>query len=273
MASLKTIVVTGGASGLGEATCKRFARAGYAVCVADINQERGDRTVETLKSLGVDAYYQHCDVRSDADVDGMITSAVQRWGHIDVLVNNAGVASGGRIETTSIEDWQWVIDINLLGVARGCKSITPVFKQQKAGHIVNIASLAGLVNAPMMSSYNATKSAVVGLSETLRVELEPFGVNTSVVCPAFFQTNLGESFRSGDAHMKKVVDKLLSSSSVTADDVAEDIFKAVQNKTFYVLPHKEGRWLWRLKRHFPSLFKGLVSRGYKKNLRKQGVEV
>lgn len=133
------------------------------------------------------------------------------------------------------EDWQWVLDINLLGVARGCKTITPLFKQQRSGHIVNFASLAGLVNAPMMSSYNATKSAVVGLSETIRIELEPFGIHTSVVCPGFFQTNLAESFRSGDAEMKKVVDKLLASSNITAEDVANDIFNAVQNKTFYVM--------------------------------------
>lgn len=273
MSSIKTIIVTGGASGLGRATCERFARAGYSVCVADINQEPGNKTVEALKALGADAYFTRCDVTSDQDVEAMIASAVQRWGNIGVLVNNAGVAAGGRIETSSMEDWQWILDINLLGVARGCKTITPLFKQQRSGHIVNIASLAGLVNAPMMSSYNATKSAVVGLSETIRIELEPFGIHTSVVCPGFFQTNLAESFRSGDAEMKKVVDKLLASSNIAAEDVANDIFNAVQNKTFYVLPHREGRTLWRIKRYLPSLFKTLVSKGYKKNLKKQGVKL
>ena len=271
MSSIKTIIVTGGASGLGRATCERFARAGYSVCVADINQERGDETVEVLKTLGADAYYINCDVTNDQDVEAMIASAGQRWGKIDILVNNAGVATGGRIETSSMEDWQWILDINVLGVVRGCKTITPLFKKQRSGHIVNIASLAGLVNAPMMSSYNASKSAVVGLSETLRIELEPFGIHTSVVCPSFFQTNLAESFRSGDADMKKVVDKRLAGSSITAEDVANDIFNAVQNKTFYVLPHPEGRTLWRIKRHLPSLFKTLLSKDYKKNLKKQGV--
>ena len=273
MAAIKTIIVTGGASGLGRATCERFARGGFAVCVADINQQRGNETVAALKALGSVAYYQTCDVRKEQDIETTITSAVTRWGQVDVLVNNAGVAVGGRIETSTMDDWLWAVDINVLGVARGCKAITPLFKKQRSGHIVNIASMAGLVNPPLMACYNATKSAVVGLSETLRIELEPFGIHTSVVCPAFFQTNLAESFRSGDPGMKKVVDNLLASSHITADNVAEDIFNAVQNKRFYILSHKEGRRMWRIKRYFPGLLKSMVSKGYKKNLKKQGVEL
>ena len=269
--STKTIVVTGGASGLGRATCVRFAKAGYSVCVADINSERGDETVATLDALGVDAFYQHCDVCSDDDITKLRDAVEQRWGRLDVLINNAGVATGGRIETTSMEDWAWVVNINLLGVVRGCKQFTPLFKKQKSGHIVNIASLAGLVSAPMMSSYNATKGAVVSLSETLRYELEPFGIHTSVVCPAFFQTNLAESFRTGDPGMEKAVNKLLASSKVTADDVANDIFKAVNNNTFYVLPHREGRIAWRLKKYLHPIFRMMVDKGYKKVLAKQGM--
>lgn len=273
MTALKAMIVTGGASGLGRATGERFARAGFAVCVADINQKRGDETVTALKELGSDAYYKSCDVRKEKDVEEVIASAVDRWGRVDVLVNNAGVAVGGRIETSIMEDWAWAIDINVLGVARGCKAITPLFKEQQGGHIVNIASMAGLVNPPLMACYNATKSAVVGLSETLRVELEPFGITTSVVCPSFFQTNLAESFRTSDPGMKKVVDKLLASSHITAANVADDIFNAVKNKRFYVLPHKEGRKMWRIKRFLPELMTSMVSRGYKKNLKKQGVKV
>ncbi|CAM3685635.1 SDR family oxidoreductase [Parendozoicomonas haliclonae] len=273
MTTKKTIIVTGGASGLGRAICERFGKAGYAVCVADINQQRGDETIAALSDMGVEAYYQPCNVRSWEEVDALVESAKERWGHIDVIVNNAGIASGGRIETSTRDEWDTVVDINLMGVVRGCRAITPLFKEQKSGHIVNIASLAGIVNAPMMSSYNATKTAVVGLSETLRYELAPFGIHTSVVCPAFFQTNLGESLKSGDPHMQRVVDKLLASSSVTAEDVAEDTYKAVQNKTFYVLTHKEGRMLWRLKRYLPSLFKFMIDKGYKKNLQKQGVKL
>ncbi|WP_281647832.1 SDR family oxidoreductase [Parendozoicomonas sp. Alg238-R29] len=269
----KTIAVTGGASGLGRATAECFARHGYSICVADINQERGDETVAALQALGADAFYLHCDVRSDQDIENLRASAEQRWGGLGVIINNAGVATGGRIETTPIDDWEWVISINLMGVVRGCKAFTPLFKKQGYGHIVNISSLAGLVSAPMMSSYNTTKGAVVSLSETLRYELEPFGINTSVVCPAFFQTNLAESFRTGDPGMEKAVHKLLASSKVTADDVANDIYKAVQNKTFYVLPHREGRFAWRMKKYLHPIFKMMVNKGYKKVLAKQGVDL
>ncbi|MBR9805054.1 SDR family NAD(P)-dependent oxidoreductase, partial [bacterium] len=176
------------------------------------------------------------------------------WGYIDVVVNNAGVASHGGIAEGSLEDWDWVIDINLKGVARGCKFFSEAFKQQGHGHVVNIASMAGLIHSPEMASYNAVKAAVVAISETMRFELEPFGIHTTVVCPGFFQTNLAESTRSPDQHAKAHVNKMLATSDISADDIADMIFDGVENKSFYVLPHKAYRKSWLIKRYLPFLY-------------------
>ena len=116
-------------------------------------------------------------------------------------MNNAGIATGGRIDVESLDEWDRVVDINLMGVVRGCRAFTPLFKRQRSGHIVNTASAAGLVHPPMMSSYNTVKAGVVALSETLSHELHPYGVTVSVVCPSFFRTNLADSIQGDDTAM------------------------------------------------------------------------
>jgi short-subunit dehydrogenase len=141
---------------------------------------------------------------------------------------------------------------------RGCRTFVPLFKDQHAGHIVNVASLAGIMNLPAMSSYNVTKAGVIALSETLRHELEPYGVHTTVVCPAFVRTNLGARLRSPDPGVAQLMDKLMASSKVTADDVAAQVVDAVADKRFLVLTHRDGRRSARLKRHLPRLVDGQV---------------
>jgi NAD(P)-dependent dehydrogenase (short-subunit alcohol dehydrogenase family) len=248
----KRIFITGGASGLGRALAERFARAGWRVCIADLNDTRGAETLTSLKTKGAAATeYLHCDVTREEDLAAAARKLEELWGGVDVVVNNAGVAQAGAIDEVSIDDWRWIIDINLLGVVRGCRIFTPMFKKQRGGHFVNVASMAGLLDAPMMSSYNATKAAVVSLSETLQNELADSGIHVSVVCPAFFKTNLGESLRSPDARMHARVAKLLNSSSITAEDVAEKIFQAVEHKRFYVVTHPQAEFAWMLKRLLP----------------------
>lgn len=242
------IFITGGASGLGKAIAQRFARAGWKVCIADLNEARG---AEALSSLGPDAHFLRCDVTRDEDLIAAAETLQQRWGGVDVVVNNAGVAQAGAIEDVSIDDWRWIIDINLLGVVRGCKVFTPLFKRQGHGHFVNVSSMAGLLDAPMMSSYNATKAAVVSLSETLHNELADANIGVSVVCPAFFKTNLTESLRTPDPRLKVTMAKLLERSPITADDVANDVFRAVERREFYVLSHAQGRRVWLMKRFLP----------------------
>ncbi|SEN11808.1 Short-chain dehydrogenase [Stigmatella aurantiaca] len=245
------IFITGGASGLGRSLALRFARAGWKVCIGDIHEGRGAEVLAELEALGAQALSLRCDVRREEDLRAVAERLEADWGGVDVVVNNAGVAQAGAIEDVPLDDWQWIIDINLLGVVRGCKVFTPLFKRQGGGHFVNVASIAGLLDAPMMSSYNATKAAVVSLSETLQNELHSHGISVSVVCPAFFKTNLVESMRVTHPRFQATVGKFFARAKITSEDVAEDIFTAVKKHSFFVLPHREARYIWRLKRFLP----------------------
>jgi len=250
----KRIAITGAASGLGKAIALHYAKAGWDVAVADIQDDDGQHVVSEIKGLGRDSFFCHCDVTKDDDISSLHDQIVDRWGGLEIIVNNAGVATHGTMDNAPLTDWQWVIDINLMGVVRGCKQFTTLFKQQGHGHIVNVASMAGLLYTPEMGSYNATKAATVALSETLKFELEPYNIHTSVVCPGFFQTNLAKSARSPDAGAQELIDRLLSTSKIDADDIAEIIFTAVEKKKFWILPHKTYKNLWLMKRYIPILY-------------------
>jgi len=255
--SNKRIFVTGGASGLGKAIAIRFAKAGFKVCIGDLNDERGAEAEKELRSFSEDCFYISCNVTDEQAIENVKTILTERWGGVDIVVNNAGVAgTAGAIEKINLDDWKNVFDINLFGVVRGIKTFTPAFKAQGHGHFVNIASAAGLITAPMMSNYNAVKAGVVSLSETMRIELEARNIHTTLVCPAFFETNLTESMNNEipGVDMGGKVNRLMSKSKLSADDIANEIFEAVQNHTFWVVPHKLERRLWLMKRWLPNLF-------------------
>jgi NADP-dependent 3-hydroxy acid dehydrogenase YdfG len=237
------ILVTGAASGLGRAVATRYQQAGWRVLVSDVD---GDAAKAAAGELGADAL--RLDVTSDDDWASARDWCEREWGGLDVLVNNAGVGAGGRFEKIGMADWDWIWEINVKGVVLGCRTFVPDFKARGSGHLVNVASLAGIMNLPAMSSYNVTKAAVISLSDTLRLELEPYGVHTTVVCPAFVRTNLGERLRSPDEAMAKLMNKLMASSKITAADVADQVFDAVAHKRFRVLTHPDGRRSALLKR-------------------------
>lgn len=266
MQDKKRIFITGGASGLGLAIAQRYASEGWKICIADINDERGEQARRNLARTSPDAVYLHCDVRHDEDLSRCADEMTKRWGGIDVVVNNAGVAGGGAIDDVSLENWRWIIDINLLGVVRGCRVFAPLFKRQRHGHFVNVASMAGLLDVPYMSSYNASKAAVISLSETLQNELADDGIGVTVVCPSFFRTNLGESMRARP-ELRDALDRLMSKSSVTAEQIADQTFVAVRDKRFYVLPHALGRRVWLLKRFLPRALYAKVMQRHTRRLR------
>jgi NAD(P)-dependent dehydrogenase (short-subunit alcohol dehydrogenase family) len=245
---VKRVFITGGASGLGRALAERYARAGFRVCIGDIHEARG---AETVAALPPGAHFLRCDVTRDADLATAADWLERNWGGVDVVVNNAGVAIGGSIDEIGMSDWQWIVDINLLGVVRGCKAFAPLLRRQGHGHIVNIASMAGLVHPPVMSAYCATKAAVVALSETLRLELARDRIGVSVVCPGFFRTNLTESLRAGNADVERVTRKLVEQARAGAPEVAERVFRGVERGEFYILTHAEGRIAWMVKRLLP----------------------
>ncbi len=193
-------------------------------------------------------------VASQGDWDAARAWVEAQWGGLDILVNNAGIAGGGRIDRETIEDWQRLIDINLLGVVRGCRTFTPVLKAQRSGRIVNVASLAGLVHGPGMASYNTVKAGVVALSETLGFELEPFGIGVSVVCPAFFQTNLHASFQGVDTDMARTAKRLITGAPMTADEVAGIVVAAVEQGRPLILTDRLGRRSYWTKRFARPLY-------------------
>jgi len=257
----KRIFITGGASGLGKAIAFKFAHAGYYAFITDINDERGKATLAIMKKICRSALYFHCDITKMEDLTWAKEQLIVHWSGVDIVVNNAGVGgNAGGIDDISLDDWQWVLDINLLGVVRGCKAFTPLFKLQGFGYFINIASMAGLINAPNMSNYNVAKAGVIALSETLTMELAPYNVGVSVVCPAFFKTNLTETLKADDPKVIHSVNKLMNKSNLGADDIAQAIYQAFSQQKFWVLPHKTERRLWLLKRYIPFVFRYIMKK-------------
>ncbi len=247
---MRKILITGAGSGLGEAMAKKYSASGAEICIADVNQEGGESVVRQVQKLGGEAFFVKCDITQQWDVDKLVMYVAERWGSVDMLVNNAGVASAGKIDTETMEQWQWVLDINLLGHVRMTKACLPLLRNSKAADktIINIASQAGLTAAPGMASYCVTKAAMVSLSETMHLELSQEDIHVAVVCPAFFDTNLNKSLRSSDEKLQATVTKLIKKSGISADEIAAKVFDAVSEKKFMIITHKDGRTAYRLKR-------------------------
>ncbi len=265
---MKTVIITGGASGLGLSLAHKYSAEGYAVCIADIQKEQGEAAVAELTRQGADAFFEYLDVTKEEQWLLLKETVIERWGYVDVLINNAGVAAAGLIEDQSIEDWKWLIDINVLGVVLGCKTFTPLMKARDSGYIINVASMAGLIHAPSMSSYNVSKASVVALSETLQVEFSQWNIGVTVVCPAFFQTNLTKTMRTNISGVTKTVNRWMESSSVTADDVASAVFNGMKHRRFFVLTHTKEKLMWWLKRLSPDLLHTMLSNTVGKQVKK-----
>ena len=211
------VLITGAASGLGAALAREYRARGHEV----LGDWRAAR--------------EH--VR-------------QVWGGLDILVNNAGVAGGGRVDRTDAQEWHRVLDVNVIGVANGCAAFAPVFKEQGQGHLVNVASLAGLVHPAGMSAYTASKAAVVAMSESLDHELSAWGVQVSVVCPSFFRTNLAASLSDTDPVMASISSKLIERAPFEAEQIAQRVVDAVAGGVFLILPDagaQQAYWAKRLR--------------------------
>lgn len=245
----RRVLITGGASGFGLALATAFLERGDRVIVTDLAP-----TDERPAAVPADASYLRLDVRSEDEWRAARAEVERIWGGVDVVVNNAGIAQGGRIDLLTEEDWRLITDINLLGVARGCRTFAPMLKAQGSGRIVNTASLAGLVHPPSMSSYTAVKAAVVAISESLRWELEPYGVDVSVICPSFFRTNLAASLNASDPAAAEFAGKLIDRSGRSADQVAAEAMRALDAGTFLVLPDGEARRSYRAKHFLPVAY-------------------
>lgn len=246
------IMITGAGSGLGRELALRWAREGSQLALADVNEAGLAETLRLVREAGGDGFTQRCDVRDYSQLTALAQACEERLGGIDVAINNAGVASGGFFNELSLEDWDWQIAINLMGVVKGCKAFLPLL-QKSHGKIINIASMAALMQGPAMSNYNVAKAGVVALSESLLIELRDQQIGVHVVCPSFFQTNLLDSFRGPTPAMKQQVGKLLESSPISAADIADYVYAEVAKGSFMILPHEQGRMAWALKQKNPQL--------------------
>ena len=192
----RTAFITGAASGIGFSMAKAFAGEGMNVMLADVERSALDRALKDLNQYGNHVCGIACDVADPDDVERAAQATFDAFGKVHVVCNNAGVAAGGGIDHISVDNWRWVVDVNLMGVLYGLRSFLPHMRTHgEGGHIVNTASMAGMISGMGLSPYTATKYAVVAMSEGLRTQLQPFGIGVSVLCPHFVRTKIGESGR------------------------------------------------------------------------------
>jgi NAD(P)-dependent dehydrogenase (short-subunit alcohol dehydrogenase family) len=247
----KVAVITGGASGIGRAVADRAGAEGMKIVLGDIEDGPLKQAVGELTSAGADALGVVTDVADVASVQALRDRALDRFGAVHLVHNNAGIGLGGPIWEVTEEDWRWIIGVNLWGVIHGVATFTPLLIEQGEGHIVNTASIAGLIAAPFLGPYNATKQAVVALSETLFKDLQAVGstVGVSVLCPGFVQTRIAESERNrpdwapgrdleGAEALRGVVQNMVDGGIAPAA-VADRVIDAVRTNTFYILTHPE----------------------------------
>lgn len=272
----RRILITGAGSGLGKALALLFAKNGCRVACTDLKLETAQQTLAEIERSGGQGLALAQDVSSDTSFDEVIDLLKQRWGGLDVLINNAGVATAGTVAESPLQQWRFAININLMGCVRGSRAAAQLMSEQGGGHIVNVASFAGIANPPALASYNATKAAVISLSESLRFEMFPHQVGVSVACPSFFKTALLETSQQqatpGDGssapQMEKIVHRLMERATVTSEDVAADIYDAVIKNRFLIITHADARQRYHIKRIAPEMFFKMARKATEKFLQK-----
>lgn len=247
-------VVTGAGSGFGRAVAHELARRGLAVLVSDIEEENAAETARAIERAGGKAHAMRVDVRDPEQVRGMKEKADELFGGAEVLVNNAGVAVAGPVGDVSLEDWKWQVDINLWGVIYGCHYFVPGMRTRKRGYILNVASAAGIVSAPMMAPYNVTKAGVISLSETLAGETAADGLRITALCPTFFRTDIHTRARTSKPELRGATAKLVTGAKWSAEEIARIAIDGLERGTLYVLPQTDARAMWRAKRALGSRF-------------------
>ena len=253
----KTAVLTGAGSGFGLECARIAAQRGMNVVLVDVQQDALDDAESEVKALGAQTLAFKLDVASADQMAAMSAAVFERFGAPHLVFNNAGVGSGGLIWENTLKDWEWVLGVNVMGVVHGLRNFTPMMLAAAAadaawqGHIVNTASMAGLLNAPNMGVYNVSKHAVVSLSETLYQDLQLVTdqIGASVLCPFFVATGIAQSHRNRPAELKggkptksqligqAMTGKAVDSGKVSAPDVAQLVFDAVAANQFYIYSH------------------------------------
>jgi NAD(P)-dependent dehydrogenase (short-subunit alcohol dehydrogenase family) len=246
----KVAVITGAASGIGLGMARQFGHEGMQVVLSDVSQEHLNNAVTKLQSEGIECFGHFADVRRAADLDALAQTALDTYGQVHVICNNAGVGVFGRQWELSEQDWAWAIDICLWGVVNGIRAFVPrMLASQQPCHVVNTASMGGLLSAPFVGPYAAAKHAVVGISKSLRVELGGTNVGVTLVCPGNVRTNVARAMREQrdgrargvspdlDAFLDFLEAGVQDENAIDPDDVGKLVVAAVKTNQFWLLPN------------------------------------
>ena len=268
----KRVMVTGATSGLGEALAIEFASAGWHVAVTGRSTKKAQGAADLVSQHGGKALPIVMGITRPEDFDRVYKEINDAWGGLDVLINNAGIAGTGNFEDISIASWQNLLDTNLWSVIYGCRTFMPLLKQS-GGHIVNVASAAGLYCAPGMANYNVAKAGVIALSETLRAELSPDDIRVTVSCAEFFKSGLldankgtADSSPEGDDKMRARAKADSESSAYSSKDIARYTINSMANGHLYSLPMRETRMGWHALRSLPETSRTMMAWMFRKQL-------
>lgn len=268
-ATTRYALVTGAGSGLGRAFCLRLAREGWHVGVTDIDLAAARQTLAAIVTDRGSGQVERLDVADAMAWHRLLEKIRSEWPRLDLLINNAGVCAAGEIGAAPLDDFQQVLQVNFHGVLNGCQTIVPWLKETApGGHIVNVASIFGLVAPPTMGAYNASKAAVVALSETLYGELLPLRVGVTVVAPGFFVSQLLDHGQFSTDRQRQIADEYMQNAQITAEEVVGQTLAAIRRRQLYVVLGRRARWIWRLKRWLPARFAQLIAWRYRRKLQK-----
>jgi NADP-dependent 3-hydroxy acid dehydrogenase YdfG len=248
----KRAFITGAGAGLGLELAKALAADGWVLGLFDRNVERLARVEAEFAAADIPTLAYPGDVTQSDELTVAVNSFAATHDGLDLMINNAGVAVAGTLMEAAPDDWRWIIETNVMGVVHGCRAALPHLQRNGVGLIINVSSAAAFASAPGMAPYNATKAAVLSLSETLAAELRGSGTEVCVVMPTYFETALLDTFR-GPSESRETALALMKASRYSASDMAHEILRRAGRGEIYVLPG-EARTAWRLKRWLPSLF-------------------
>jgi NAD(P)-dependent dehydrogenase (short-subunit alcohol dehydrogenase family) len=243
----KVVAITGGANGIGRATAFAFGDRGAQIFLTDIDEVALDKTRAELEERGSAVETMIVDVTSEKEVVSMVDRAIGAMGDLDVLVNNAGVTVSGPAETVPLEDWRWIVDINMWPHVYAIRAALPYFRKKGSGHLVHVSSAAGILGTPGFSAYSMTKFAVYGLAESVAVTLQDTDIGVSVVCPLWVNTDIGERGRLtidpdlglDPDSVRTLGREFLRTTGIPPEKVGEAIVSGVEEGKFLILPHPE----------------------------------
>jgi NAD(P)-dependent dehydrogenase (short-subunit alcohol dehydrogenase family) len=264
----KAAIVTGGGSGIGAAIARALAALGAAVVIADIDEPAAKAVAGAIGAAGGQASIAVLDVRDAVAVADLVSQTAAEHGELDLMFNNAGIAVGGLVEQFTLEHWDRVLDVNVRGVVHGVHAAYPVMLRQGHGHIVNTASLAGLVPGPGLAPYTAAKHAVVGLTLSLRAEGASRGVRVSAICPGFVDTPLLGRVNAGLPQTELAANAATLAQRLgklyQPDALAQDVLRGIERNTALIVAPRSARVAWRTARYAPGLAMRTVIAGVRR---------